>query len=100
MYSRRICSVELFIVVKLENKTFIWQMRLLYSHVSTPRTPSAPYSRVVASVFASIDCMGCRIDQKNFHGNALMTLLSDVKLAIQSITAKLYSIKKWSIVPT
>ena len=75
MYSRRICSVELFTVVKLENKTFIWQMRLLYSHVSTP---SAPYSRVVASVFTSIDCMGCRIDQKNFHGNALMTLLSDV----------------------
>ena len=97
MCSRRICSVELFIVVKLENKTFIWQMRLLYSHVPTP---SVSYSRVVASVFASIDCMGCRIDQKNFHGNALMTLLSDVKLAIQSITAKLYSIKKWSIVPT
>ena len=51
MYSRRICSVELFIVVKLENKTFIWQMRLLYSHVSTP---SAPYSRVVQSLLRSI----------------------------------------------
>ena len=54
MYSRRICSVELFIVVKLENKTFIWQMRLLYSHVPTPRTPSAPYSRVVQSLLRSI----------------------------------------------
>ena len=36
-----------------------------------------------------LECIGCRI-QKNFHGNALMTLLSDVNLAIQSITAKLY----------
>ena len=51
MYSRRICSVELFIVVKLENKTFIWQMRLLYSHVSTP---SVSYSRVVQSLLRSI----------------------------------------------
>ena len=50
---------------------------------------STPYSRVVASVFASIDCTGSRI-QKNFHGNALMTLPSDAKLAIQSIIAKLY----------
>ena len=91
MYSHRICSLELFIVVKLENKTFIRQMRLLYAHVSAPRAPSAPYSRVVASisVFASIDCICCGI-QKNFHGNALMTLLSDVNLAIQSVTAKLY----------
>ena len=51
MYSRRICSVELFIVVKLENKTFIWQMRFLYSHVPTP---SAPYSRVIQSLLRSI----------------------------------------------